>query len=78
MFSDMLTWALGQIGQVITYCWLWFERLMSELGGDTLLIGIFACGVLAYTFIKPLFGRAGVGLGADYVRAYREEDNDDE
>lgn len=78
MFSDMLTWALGQVGQVITYCWLWFERLSFELGFGVLLVGVFACGLLAHTFLKPLFGRAGVGLGADYVRAWREEDSDDE
>ena len=78
MFSDMLTWALVQVGQVINYCWLWFDRLMSEFDGDTLLICIFAFGVLGYTFIKPLFGYSGAGLGADSVRASKEEDSDDE
>lgn len=78
MFSDVLIWALGQIGEVIAYCWLWFDRLMSEIGGDKLLIGVFACGVLGCTFLMPLLGFSGSGLGADSVRSSKKEDGDDE
>lgn len=77
-YSDTMNWALGQIGKVITYCFMWFDDLMSAFNADKLLIGIFACGVLGTLFLTPIFGKGAAGLGADSVKPSKREESDEE
>lgn len=75
MFGDMLTWALGQIGRVITHVFLWFDQIVVDgLGAKPLLSGIFFIGVLGGLILGPIFGIGAASRGADSVSLSKRQE----
>lgn len=67
--TEMMVWALAQIGRCMTACVGWFNSLMERINGDEILLFVFFIGAVITLFLKPIVGYGIGAIGADTVSA---------
>lgn len=77
--TEMMVWAISQIGRCVTACVTWFNTLMERINGDEILLFVFFIGAAITLFLKPIVGYGIGAIGADTVnsvyrnRRYQED-----
>lgn len=67
--TEMMVWALAQIGRCVAACVGWFNSLMDRINGDEVLLFVFFIGAVIALFLKPIVGFGIGAIGADTVNS---------